>query len=373
MRRVLLKNAKLLDAQYNYHPADVLIRDNRIAEVGTSVDSADTDEVVDLQGYTLMPGFFNSHLHLIMDEFIASDEVFSRMVRHGVTAVRDLSALNDMGIDEVMELRDSWSTPLHPYVFTSCKTIATAGGYGDCTPDGTHIGINAATTQEAVCLVDRLMAAGADGIKIGIEAKSEDDPGIMPSEMVRAITRRAAELNTWVAAHVMRAGFLARLVDDGISEAAHVPYDHVPGQVLEKMVRNGVILTPTVSAYIFLSRFFGPQSIEIAVDNVARFYRAGGIITVGTDCMMRPETEHEFDMPMSELRFLRQAGMTPRDIVIAATKNSALACGAEDIVGTIAPGKLANLIAVEGSLDDDLEKMSSVRFVMNKGVLITRP
>lgn len=370
MSTTMIQNAKLLDAQYNYYQADVLVEGNMITAVGADCAGRNADNVIDLTGYTLMPGFFNAHLHLIMDEYVVTPDIFHKMVRNGVTAVRDMSALNDQPIDEVMELRATWCTENHPYVFTTCKTIATKGGYGDCTPDGKHVGINATTDEEAVKLVDQLVAAGADAIKIGIQAIQDEDPGIMPSSMVKKICERAHHYGTRVAAHVVKASFLQRLVSEGIDEAAHVPGDRMPDSLIEEMVKKNVILTATVTIYDHLSKFMGPQTITNAIDNVARFYRAGGMITVGTDCMPRPDTWQDFDMPMSELRYLSRAGMTPRDIVIAATKNSAVAAGADDLLGTITEGKLANLIAVPGELDDGMEIMGNVAFVMNRGVVV---
>ena len=367
---LLLKNARLLDAQYDYEQADVLINDGRIVAVGSECDGAEASRVYDLTGYTLMPGFFDAHLHLMMDDRIVSDDTFRKMVQEGVTAVRDLSALNDMSMHQVMGIVKEWNTIDHPLIYTSCKTIANDGGYGDRTPDGAHVGINVHTPEEAAAVVDQLVAVGANGIKIGIQAEREDDPGVIPQEIASAIGTRARENGVWLAAHVVKSCFMTQLFDAGVTEAAHVPGDPVPQEILDRMVRDGIILTPTVQIYDHLSRFLGPETIGNAIENVARFYRAGGTITVGTDTMPRPGTEDDYGMPMKELHYLARAGMSPRDIVIAATRNAARAAGAENEVGTISKGKIANIIAVKGELDDRMDVMQNVAFVVNKGVIV---
>jgi imidazolonepropionase-like amidohydrolase len=73
---------------------------------------------------------------------------------------------------------------------------------------------------------------------------------------------------------------------------------------------------------------------------------------------------------MTELELMRKAGMTPLQIMVAATKNAAHVCNLEEELGTLEPGKLADILVVEGNPLEDLNALTNVRMVIHNGVII---
>ena len=84
----LLKNAQLLDAEHNHAPLDVLIDGTTIAAVGTDLGSA--DQVIDLSGYTILPGFVDAHVHVAVDDRAFKEDAVRAWAYNGVTTVREL-------------------------------------------------------------------------------------------------------------------------------------------------------------------------------------------------------------------------------------------------------------------------------------------
>jgi len=108
----------------------------------------------------------------------------------------------------------------------------------------------------------------------------------------------------------------------------------------------------------------------ICVDNVARFFKAGGMVAVGTDTMRMESQPHVATMPVGEMKLLYKAGLSVADVIDAATINAAIVCGIFDEVGSIEVGKKANIIAVKDEIDETFDALSHVEFVMNRGVVI---
>jgi imidazolonepropionase-like amidohydrolase len=99
------------------------------------------------------------------------------------------------------------------------------------------------------------------------------------------------------------------------------------------------------------------------LDIIRRFREAGGIVAVGNDFNDRSMKER---LPLVEMRALLDAGMTPMEVIEAATRNAAIVSGAEDL-GTLQPGKLADLIVVDSNPLEDIEALARIRLVILDG------
>ena len=191
--------------------------------------------------------------------------------------------------------------------------------------------------------------------------------------------------------------FVEPLLDAGIPEFAHMPVDRIPDELIDRMVKQGVAVVPTLCTVnppppsedeMKMFKPKGPNGEEmkmppmpepkvskdeqekICIDNVARFFRKGGLVAVGTDTMRMETRPGSAVMPVKELQLLHQAGLSVADVIDAATINAAKVCKIDDKVGSIAVGKQANIIAVKGEIDETFESLSHVEFVMNRGVVI---
>ena len=145
---------------------------------------------------------------------------------------------------------------------------------------------------------------------------------------------------------------------------AHVPYDVVSEAAWQHMAAKGIYMTPTFTVY---RNFEAP--VSICVDNLRNFVAQGGKVALGNDYGGGPG-EFELGIPMYEIEKMSEAGMTPMQIIVASTLNAAHVSGIEEQVGTLEPGKIADVLVVEGNPLQDLEALRNIRLVMHEGVII---
>ena len=180
---------------------------------------------------------------------------------------------------------------------------------------------------------------------------------------MRAIVAEAHQRGTLVTAHVVSASFLSEGVSAGIDDAAHIATERWSNELLAQMVTGDVYLVPTLGV---LSRNGCGQPGD-CLDNLRRFVEAGGKVALGDD-YGNPGTES--GMPMHEIELMQLGGMTPMQIIIAATKNGAHVCNLETDLGTIEPGKIADIWVVEGDPLQNIHALAEARLVIRDGVVI---
>lgn len=91
---------------------------------------------------------------------------------------------------------------------------------------------------------------------------------------------------------------------------------------------------------------------------------------MGTDYAGARRVDFDMGMPIDEIQWMQEAGLTPMQIIVAATRNGARSCGMEKDLGTIEAGKLADIFVVEGDPLADVQSLTRVRHVMREGILI---
>lgn len=381
--KILLKNAMLLDVNREYEKRDVLLENENIADIAETIDAAEVDKIIELNGYTLLPGFIDSHIHVVNDQKGFHDKGMLAWAYNGQTTVRELGLLRIFELDEYLQWLDKHQSAQYPHVVTTGKYIAIAGGYGS------RSGIIIETAEQAVEAVEFMHKHGCPGIKIGYAdgGVGGDGPKMDP-EIVKSLCQKAAEYGMFVTAHLTKAKSLDILVDCGINEAAHTPDDEIPLSLLQKMVdKNVAMITtvgdPTVPPAAFLLNPPGSTEPLDAIDyalernigiammlkNLREFYKLGGTIAVGTDLLRSSDYVTDARIPVVELKHLSAIGMSLREVVAAATINGAKLCHTDDMEGSIDIGKRANLIAIHGKLDD-FDKLLEPSLVINKGVKI---
>ena len=344
---IVLKGASILDASHGGEVLDVLVRDGYIAAVGENLDG---DEVIDLTGYTLMPGLIDSHVHVAGSAGYNID-LLQTWAQHGITSVREegmLSTADEEGYIELIEAANA--DPQSAYLVSCGKYFDVTGGYG-MGPTG-NMGIVIESVEDIKAEIDRKTALGYPQIKIGINS---DDNRMTPEEFVAAIAY-AHENGMPVAAHINYADYLEELVGCGLDEAAHTPSDEMSGDLIDGMVQADVMMNTSGSE----------NYEEQKIANLQAFYEAGGVITVGTDLMRNYDTC--MTALASEMAVLAKAGLTVREVIACATHNNALALGID--AGDILPGYQADIIAVKGGVDETFEALGGISFVMNDGVII---
>ncbi len=130
------------------------------------------------------------------------------------------------------------------------------------------------------------------------------------------------------------------------------------------MVEKNVYLVPTFTVF----RNYG-ANVDGCVDNVRRFHELGGRVALGNDYGGGPG-EFELGIPMYEVEMLSRAGLTPEEVVDAATRNGARVLRLDDEIGTLEAGKAADIVVVGGDALADLQALRNVRLVIHAGAVI---
>jgi imidazolonepropionase-like amidohydrolase len=350
--------------------AAVAISRGRIAAVGPAgrlAYSPDTP-VRELRGATILPGFINAHVHMSA----LSDEQLRRWTRAGVTTVRDLAA----PLDTIVPRRDSMAArgdPTLPRLLVSGPIVTAPGGYPLSIRDD-HLRVAGVAVKGAAAAraeVNALADAGVDLIKIAVSGRTDVSWPQLADAEIAAITAAAHARGLLVAAHVDRSAGLRRAVLNGIDCAAHAPRDRMPDDLIALMVERGVTLIPTVTVYEDLAQMRGRAADwrrttePVVYDNLRRFIAAGGAVALGDDYGGVPEMP--IGMPMDELRHWEAAGLTRQQIIEASTRGSAVAIGRADTLGTVEPGKIADLLVVRGDPLADLDALARPLLVLRDG------
>ncbi len=343
----VLKGAQLLDGQYNGEVLDVLVQDGMIVAVGENLTG---DEVIDLTGYTLLPGLIDAHVHVASNSGYGL-ELLATWCSQGITSVRELGMLSTLNEEDFLPLiAEALEDPANAYLVNTGKYLDVAGGYG-MGPTG-NMGLEITSAEEAAAEIEHKAELGYPQVKIGINS----DDSRMTAEQITAVVDTAHDNGMPVSAHINYADHLAELVSLGIDEAAHTPSEEMPEELIAEMVEKDISMNTSGAE----------SSEEIKIENLADFYKAGGFITVGTDKMRGYDTS--MASLLAEMRVLIEAGLSLQQVIECATHNNAQVLDIQ--AGDIAPGLEADLIAVKGEVDESLQALESVDFVMNNGVVV---
>ncbi|MFC2078176.1 amidohydrolase family protein [Candidatus Bipolaricaulota bacterium] len=342
--------------------AVVVIRGDLIVEAGAIGDVVipGNCDIIDVRGSAILPGFVNAHVH---DGY--REENLRAWARGGVTTVRDLGVLRrwTRGSREGFALRDRLnSDPRNARLVASGPLVTTVGGYG---------GYAVSSADDAREKIDELIDTGADAIKIAIEDNLQGRiwPLLSPDE-VAAIVETAHARGVVVSAHVSRSEHVQTALDAGVDDVAHMAVDRVSSDLIEQMVEQGMVWVPTMELWACVAELHDVHWwLAAASMNLADFVAAGGRVALGTD-FAGYTCSFDLGMPMTEIDLMADAGMAPMQIIVAATRNGAIACGIADEVGTIEPGKIADVIVVDGNPLERIDALRDVWLVVHIGEVI---
>jgi formylglycine-generating enzyme required for sulfatase activity len=160
-----------------------------------------------------------------------------------------------------------------------------------------------------------------------------------------------------VTAHATSAKDLRRALDAGVDDVVHMAVDRVSDKVIRRMVDADVSWVPTLEA-------LGNRD----QGNLRRFVKAGGRVALGNDGGYLAGIE--VGMPMREIQAMHDAGMTPMQIVVAATRDAAYVCRRADVLGTLEVGKYADILVVNGDPLRNLDVLRDVQLVIHEGIII---
>lgn len=357
----------------------VVLRNGLITSVGEADPPADC-HVIDLAGMTLLPGLIDAHAHVtslgnVPDELRAYGLVkaMSDLVEAGITTVRDLGAYGD----SVWRLRDAAVRGLcRAPRLVLCGQVISATCAGAKAFPGMYR--EASGVAEIRRAVREQASAGADVIKVmstgALTVAGEDigPPQLRREEMV-ALVEEAHRLGLPVASHAEGADGIRLSVEAGADTVEHGEEGHLVPDALAAMAERGAILVPTLSVFDHVAQSDAYQGWmrdrarrlgESARLTVQAARKEGVAIAMGADAPPQGANAQE-------LVRLTDAGLTGLEALNAATGISARACGVGGLVGTVEPGKKADLIVVDGDPLSDLAILSAPRrlwLVLQDGV-----
>ncbi len=342
--------------------AVVLIQGQRIVAVGTAeaISIPHDAQIVDASGCSVLPGLINAHVHAAFDA-----EQLVAWAKAGVTMVRDVGYLSSWSANggHAFATRDQLNADSGgARLIATGPLVTTIGGYG---------GLYVSSPDDARDRVNTLIDQGADVIKIAIEHDLQGRQWpTLSLEETQAIVETAHARGVRVAAHVSRAWHVEQALDAGVDDVNHMAVDRVSDDLVDRMVAQGMQWVPTMELWDCVAVKHGATTwLTTALDNLRRFSDAGGQVVLGTD-YAGYTCDFDTGMPMTEIRLMEQAGLTPMEILVSATRNAAIACGRGDELGTLEPGKLADLIIVDGNPLDDLSALLQIRTVLISGRVI---
>jgi imidazolonepropionase-like amidohydrolase len=345
--------------------AAIIVRDDRITAVGLRPDIEIPGDsfIVSVQGKTILPGFINSHVH-----WAFSRKNLSKWAREGVTTVRDLGRSTAYP-ENLFKTRNSLNANRKCARLVAVGLfINVEGGYPVARWGGYIAAVR--SPEEARQAVNKLIDAGADVIKTAVESGyafgRSGWPLLSPDEL-SVLIETAHERGKPVTAHVTSARDLAPALDAGVDEIAHMVVDELPNELVHRMIETGTRWVPTLELWQHASRKYPVNYGEVSIKNLARFVEAGGEVALGTDYGGAPQMAFELGMPISEIEWMMEAGMTPMQIIVSATKNAARACNMEGQLGTLEVGKLADVFVVDGDPLTDIHALTKVHLVLREG------
>jgi imidazolonepropionase-like amidohydrolase len=380
----------------------IVIEGKRVREVSGGTGTAPGATEVELGDQTCLPGLIDSHTHLtsqtspsqyvdqfrwnIADYAVRSTVYARRTLLAGFTTVRNLGDRDN----ESVALRNAINAGLlpGPRIYTAGVPIGSTGGHADPTDGyradlagdpGPEVGI-INSPEEAVKAVRQHYKVGDDLIKIMpsggvLDESASGDNSQLTLEEIRAVVATAHDYGFTVAAHAHGAEAIRRAVVAGVDSIEHGTY--MDAEDMRLMVEHGTWYVPTIIAGDFVARqskvpgYYPPQVAAKAaaigpliLGTAGRAYKAHVKIAFGTDASVYPhgQNAHEFELMV-------QAGMPPVFALQAATINAAQLLKREQDLGSVAAGKLADVVAVPGDPTTDISRMLHVSFVMKDGVV----
>jgi imidazolonepropionase-like amidohydrolase len=404
----VIRAARLIDPKSGAVTTNavVVVERGRITAVGSNVATPPGAHVIELGNVTLLPGLIDAHTHLLQNyegQFGGDDPNMTLTVatmspaarallgvkmgredlEAGITTVRDVG---NSGWNGDVALRDAINAGWvqGPRILASTRALSAAGGqFGRLQPGAQQLVEQeyavVSTPDEARRAARQAFYDGADLIKVIVNT----GPRIVSLDEMRAIVDEAHRVGKRVAAHAIGDTATMIAAEAGVSSIEHA-YT-IPDTALKLMAKKGIFLVATdYPAEFYVDGLGGSMTAEqraqrlrmaqgfakSSAERLMRATRMGVRVAFGSDEYYNAPGSTRGQASLLTLQAYQDAGMSPVDVLRAATVNSADLLGMADRIGSLEVGKLADIIAVEGDPLRDAKDLRKTRFVMKGGVVI---
>lgn len=371
----------------------ILVRGNRIEAMGTSVAIPDGARVVDLSDKFVLPGLMDAHTHLLIQpDYSTNNPILYKSIPYrtaegiaaaratlmaGFTSIRDLDSEGADWAD--VAVRDAVNNGLvpGPRIQVATRALSITGGYMNQNGLAPQIDVPqfGALTDSPDAIVKEIrkeVKYGTDWIKLYATGTTRhinlDDMTPLPQfsrEDIGLVMSEASRFRIPVAAHAYGGQGAYDAVDLGARSIEHGML--MDDEILDLMVEKGTFWVPTISVYMSDGPRSGWSERTLAIvdahrETFGRAVRKGVRIAYGTDAGALPHGQNAIDFPL-----MVDYGMAPLDAIRSATVVAADLLGLAGEAGDMAPGMLADIIAVSGNPLEDIAELGRVVFVMKDG------
>jgi imidazolonepropionase-like amidohydrolase len=375
------------------------IQGDKIVAVGASAA-----EVIDLSSETCLPGLIDAHTHVLLQGDITAADYDNQLLKQspeyrtilatvnarralefGFTTIRDLETEGAGYADVDVKKAIENGIIAGPRMQVATRALNVTGaypleGYAPNVPVPHGVQVVDGPDQARKAVREQL-SYGADWIKVYADRNYRiredgvlDDIPTFTLDELRAIVDEAHRERSKVAAHAMAIYGVHNSVVAGVDSIEHGNY--IADEDMKTMVAHGTYYVPTifVGEYVAPGRAAAgatvwPKMLKIHEDTFRRALKAGVKIAFGTDAGGFVWTEN----PAQEFSYMVKWGMTPTQAIRSATTSASELLGMQDKIGTIEPGKFADVVAVPGDPLADVSLLEKVNFVMKGGVVYKKP
>jgi imidazolonepropionase-like amidohydrolase len=398
-KRIAVRAGRLIDGKSDTPIANalILIEGDKITSVTPGGSAPSGVQLIDLSNATVLPGFADAHTHVLLQGDITAEDYDAQLLKqsipyrailaarnaqialgHGFTAMRDLETEGAMYADvDVKKAINNGEIP-GPHMQVSTRAMTPTGMYpllGYSWELKVPTGVQYVDgVEEARKAVREQIMYGADWIKYYSDHGYFYGPdGVLHSkvnftdEEARAIVDETHRLGHKVAAHAIGSDGIAAALKAGVDSIEHG--DGLTESEIDEMVRRGIYWVPTVmvGAYVAPGRSGNwPRMVATEKSAFQLALRKGVKIVLGTDA--GGFDWRELNQAL-EFKYYVDYGMTPAQAIRSATTGAAELLGWSDKMGSIEPGKWADLLAVSGDPLKDITELQRVKFVMKSGAV----
>ena len=397
--RIAIRAGQLIDGKSDKPLVNALIvvEGDKIVSVvaGGSVPAG--VEVIDLSKATVLPGFIDTHTHVLLQGDITAEDYDAQLLKesipyrailaarnaqialsHGFTAIRDLETEGAMYADvDVKKAIANGEVP-GPRMQVATRAMTPTGMYpllGYSWELKVPTGVQYVDGVEGARKAVREQAMyGADWIKYYSDRRYHfEADGVLHSmvnftdEEARAIVDEAHRIGKKVAAHAIGSDGIAAALRAGVDTIEHG--DGLTDALMDEMARRGIYWVPTITVGMYVAPGRGgnwQKMADLQRENFAKAVKKGVKIALGTDA-------GGFDWralnEAKEFEYYVQYGMTPMQAIRTGTSTAAELLGWSDKLGTIEAGKWADIVAVSGDPLKDIKELQNVKFVMKAGAV----